>query len=125
MCKDGKCRQNPSDKRPVVISLGLAARDMAALTGRPQMVVQMNGFLAIGDADPDLVSLPGVPLIISVDSATTDEEVARKADRFLIRQSTSRASALIQMLEAVLGSSRDSHRGQQAPVPADQSASGA
>lgn len=101
MCKDGKCQENASKSRPVIVSLGRAARDMAALTGRAQMVVQMTGHLAIGNADPDLQGLSVV--IISVDPTTTDEEIERKADQFLIDRSRSRTANLARMLEAVFG----------------------
>jgi hypothetical protein len=127
MCKDGKCQENASKSRPVVVSLGCAARDLAVLTGRPQMVLQMDGYLAIGDADPDLASLPGLPVIISADTTTTDEEIERKADDFIIGRSRTRASSIAELIAALVGGPRpvsdlptDHHKRQSIPIVTDQ-----
>jgi hypothetical protein len=103
MCKDGKCQENASKSRPAVVSLGRAARDLALLVGRPQVVIQMSGYLAIGDADPELVRTPGLPLIISVDASTSDEEIERKADQYIVDRARARASSLTELLAVLLG----------------------
>lgn len=123
MCKDGKCQENASRSRSVVVSLGRAARDLAALTGRPQMVIQMSGYLAIGDADPDLDSLPGVPVVISVDASTSDREIERKADDFIIGRSRTRASSVAELIAVLIGGPRSvsdqpRERHKDQPVPA-------
>jgi hypothetical protein len=123
MCKDGKCQETASKSRPAVVSLGRAARDLAALVGRPQMVVQMDGYLAIGDADPDLASIPGLPVIISADATTSDRDIERKADDFIIGRSRTRASLFAELVAVLSGGprpvsdqSRDRHKGEPAPV---------
>lgn len=121
MCKDGKCRENASPSRPAVVSLGRAARDLAAFTGRPQMVIQMFGHISIGDVDPDLASIPGLPIVISADATTTDEEIERKADDFIIGRSSTRASSIMELIAVLIGGPRpvsdqprDHHKGEPA-----------
>lgn len=106
MCQDGKCQERSNKSRPIIVSLGRAARDIAAASGRPQMVVQMDGYLAIGEADPVMESLPGLPIIISTSPTTTDEEIEAKADQFLARKMKSRASSIMEVVAAVLGATR-------------------
>jgi hypothetical protein len=119
MCKDGKCQERGSKSRPAIVSLGRAARDMAVLTAEPHMVIDMDGYVGIGRADPNMLNLPGLPIIISVDPATTDEEIERKADQFIIRRSSGRASAIMDLIAVLVGSPpAASDRSQPAPQDA-------
>lgn len=102
MCKDGKCQKFVGQTRNVVVSLGIAARDLAKLAEHPQMVVKTATHVALVAADPVLHDAPGFTVIMEVYPTTSDAEVAQKADRYMA-EPPRRVPPLIRMLEALFG----------------------
>ncbi len=98
MCKDGKCQT-----RSALISLGMAARELAKLARFPQMVIRTPSHVALIASNPLLDEVPGNSVIMDVYPTTTDDDIARKADRYIIEGSRSNAVSMIKMLENIFG----------------------
>lgn len=103
MCKDGKRQARADQTRNTVVSLGTAARELARLANHPHMVVKTPAFIALVLADPELISMPDVTVVMEVYPTTSDDEIQAKADRFMAEPLRSTPS-LVQLLEALLGS---------------------
>lgn len=102
MCEDGKCQERADQTRNVVISLGIAARQLAKFLGQPQMVVKAPTHFSFVNADPELHAMPGITVVMEVYPTTDDVEVGKKADNYL---EGARRSVLpfIRTLEQLLG----------------------
>lgn len=103
MCKDGKCHERAGQTRNVIVSMGIAARELSKLAEHPHMVVKTATTISFVVADPSMVDAPGVAVIMEVYPTTTDTEVGEKADRFMT-QPPRRVPSLIDMLAALLES---------------------
>ena len=104
MCSDGKCEERRGRWLEAVIHLGHAVRSMAQGTGKPHMVLQMNGHIAIGMVIPEVVGLPNGSVIITADADTSDEEIERRANEYVSRP---RLSLLEELLATLLGAEPD------------------
>ncbi len=102
MCKNGKCQERAGQVRNAVISLGAAAREMAKVAEYPHAVIRASGFISIVMTAPGLYTSPGITVIMEVYPTTNDDEIARKADRYMV-ESTQRKPPVIQMLEELFG----------------------
>lgn len=103
MCKDGKCQERVGQTRNVIVSMGIAARELAKLAEHPHMVVKTSSVIAFVVADPSLIDAPGAVVIMEVYPTTTDAEINDKADRFMA-QPPRRIPSLIDVLAALLES---------------------
>jgi len=101
MCKDGKCQERAGQTRNTIIKLAEAARELAKLGDFPHMVVKTPTHIALVPADPALAEVPGMTLIMDVYPTSTDDEIARKTDRYMIEGARSNSMSLIQMLEKI------------------------
>lgn len=115
MCKDGKCLERADQTRNVIVSMGIAARELSKLAEHPHMVVKTATTISFVMADPSIVDAPGVAVIMEVYPTTTDAEVGEKADRYMT-QPPRRVLSLIDMLAELfesppaLGSMNDRER---------------
>ena len=102
MCKDGKCHERAGQTRNVIVSMGIAARELSKLAEHPHMVIKTMTHIGFVPADPEMHSVPGITVIMEVYPTTTDAEVAQKADSYL-ENARRPPPVLIQVLEQLFG----------------------
>lgn len=90
-------------QRSDVVSMGRTARSMAVTAKLPYAVVPVTDHLVIITGDALALDQAGVLVSMGVCATTSDEEIERKVDAFLVECETCTPVSMSQVIAAIIG----------------------